>query len=406
MSRSRFTLHEYSTEVLPLTATAARDIASVASGKVSVAVGPSQGEWAVTAGGYVGTVATPDVELLLRPKIPLHNLFLLLDVGLPPDAWRQETFAFGTDRNLLPAVAAFFARMLERALTAGLRRDYRAEEERLVALRGRIDLREQMRTPGLVSPMACRFDDYTADIVENRVLKGAVRYLLRVPGVRPDTRRLLERELGRFEEVMDTWPDPAVVDRMTFTRLNRHYRPVLRLAQVILRNTALLDRVGSADASAFLLDMPALFQLWVTDRLQRHLRGQLVVQDEPTVYLGADHRVAMAPDLLFASPVGMAVYVGDAKYKLTYDGSARSGDWYQLLAYTTALDLPEGVLIYCQPNGHVPEREVVVKHSGKRLWTYALPLAGSAEEVEAGVVELARWIVSRAAVVGTAGAVA
>ena len=45
---------------------------------------------------------------------------------------------------------------------------------------------------------------------------------------------------------------------------------------------------------------------------------------------------------------GRTRFVADIKYKLTDDSAGGSNaDLYQLLAYTTALDLPEGMLIYC-----------------------------------------------------------
>jgi 5-methylcytosine-specific restriction enzyme subunit McrC len=78
---------------------------------------------------------------------------------------------------------------------------------------------------------------------------------------------------------------PDAGDLMMFTRLNRHYAPALRLATLVLRNTALLDRAGTADASAFLVDMNDLFQRFLTDRLRRALRGRLTVDDEPTRWL-------------------------------------------------------------------------------------------------------------------------
>jgi 5-methylcytosine-specific restriction enzyme subunit McrC len=53
-------------------------------------------------------------------------------------------------------------------------------------------------------------------------------------------------------------------------------------------------------------------------------------------------QVRMKPDLEFRRQ-GTTAYVGDIKYKLTADARARNADYYQLLAYTTAMDLPEGV---------------------------------------------------------------
>jgi len=395
VSRQRIVVREYETTVVAAPARAARDLVAAAGNRIAVAFGPEAGTIAVTAGHHVGTIVTPDIELLIRPKVSLENLFTMLSAGMPAEAWRREVFAYGTDRNLLPALAAFFARTLQRALATGLRRDYRPEHERLVALRGRLDMAGQFRHPGLVSPLACSFDEYTADIDENRYLRAAVRHLLRVPGIRAETRKVLQFELARFEEVADVQVDPLLADRIHFTRLNQHYEPAVRLASLVLRNLTLVDRVGAADAASFLLDMNDLFQRWVTDRLRVALRTHLVVKPEPTVHLGIGRRVPMAPDLTFVNDTGTTVYVADVKYKLTSSGMGRSDDYYQLLAYTTAMNLPEGLLIYSQADGDTPEREVVVRHAGKRLWTYAVPLAGSPADVERAVVDLAAWILQR-----------
>lgn len=318
----------------------------------------------------------------------------MLDVGLPPEAWRDEAALFGTDRNLLPAVASFFDRTLERTLTTGLLRSYRAEQDRLVALRGRIDLAGQLRQPGMESPMACMFEEYTADIFENRYLKCAVRRLLRVPRVPVMARRGLLRKLARLEEVADVEVDPDALDRMHFTRLNRHYRPALRLARLVLKNLSLTDREGSALATSFMIDMNDLFQRFLADRLRRALHGTLHVVDEPGTYLDVERHVRMYPDLVFTES-GRTVYVGDAKYKLSGSGLARNPDYYQLVAYTTALSLPEGILIYCQADGEEPARTITTAKAGKRLVTYRLNLAGPPQTVESSVVRLATWIAHR-----------
>jgi 5-methylcytosine-specific restriction enzyme subunit McrC len=103
----------------------------------------------------------------------------------------------------------------------------------------------------------------------------------------------------------------------------------------------------------------------------------------------------MRPDLLFRRRGG-AVFVGDIKYKVIADARALNADYYQLLAYTTALDLPEGVLIYCLADGGVPERSVTVRHAGKVLHTRAIDLTGEPAAVAAEIEALADWIAERA----------
>lgn len=275
-------------------------------------------------------------------------------------------------------------------MAAGLLRSYRVEQGRLVALRGRIDLPTQLRQPGIEIPVACVFEDYTADILENRYLKCAVRRLLRVPRIPVRARRDLRREMARFEEVADIEVDPDALERMHLTRLNRHYLPALRLARLVLKNLTLADRSGFALATSFMIDMNDLFQRFLADRLRRALHGTLTVTEEPGTYLDVERQVQMYPDLVFAHR-GRTVYVGDAKYKLSGSGLARNADYYQLLAYTTALNLSEGVLVYCQADGEEPAHTITTSKAGKRLVTYRLDLSGPPRSVEASVVSLARW---------------
>ena len=83
-------------------------------------------------------------------------------------------------------------------------------------------------------------------------------------------------------------------------------------------------------------------------------------------------------------------FVGDVKYKNLTDRAVPEGDLYQLLAYVTALDLPEGMLIYAK--GEAETADYKVRHCGKRLQVAALDLSGSLEDALGRVKELAEEI--------------
>ena len=387
-------LVEYESRELELDEQTARDLRAAARDALAITVTGEPGRYLVTAKQLVGSIVLDEIEILIRPKIRPENLFLLLEVGLPAEAWRRETFDYATNHDLLPAVVSFFARTLDTTLARGVLRSYREHRERLIALRGPIDHPEQLRQPAIASPMACVFDDFTADVLENWYLRAAVQRVMRVAGVRGDVRQTLRRNLAPLEGVSDTPVRPEHLDEIVVTRLNQHYEPALRLARLLLANLTLLDRSGSTGASAFLVDMNDLYQRFVFERLRRLLRPEIQVIEEPREYLGAGRQVPMRPDLVFLRDK-QPVYVGDAKYKLTGDATARSGDYYQLLAYTTAMQLDEGVLVYCLADGGMPEREVRVRHTDTSLWTYCVDLTGSADEVDASVTALATWIRSR-----------
>lgn len=358
-----------------------------------VDVGPADGDrWRVTASSYVGSLVVDGVELLIRPKINPENLFLLLEPGLPPEAWRKEAFNYDVSSDLLPSVIAFFARTVETTLGRGVLRSYQAREESLTALRGRMDVAGQFKRAGLLTPIASKYEDFTEDILENRVLRAAIRLALRVPRVDPTDRQRLMRQLAALEAVADVPVRVEMVDAIHFTRLNQHYGPALRLARLVLANLTLTDVRGSVSASSFMINMNELFQRFVTERLRRALRARLDVVDEPTVHLGQGRQVSMQPDLVFREPGGAAQLVGDIKYKLAADARGRSSDYYQLLAYTTAMDLPQGMLIYCRGQDDADRRTLTVKNIGTQLTLRSVDLARSPEQVDHEMTALAEAI--------------
>lgn len=382
---------------------------------LKVEPGRRSGQWVITPNSFVGAFTARGLRIIVRPKIDPKNLFVLLEVGLPPEAWQAEQVDLAENDELLPALVSFFARAAETTLARGLFHHYRHEEDDLLALRGRIDFVRQFRRGGVLVPMACSWDDFTADVDENRCLTAAIRLALRVPDVPHDDRRRLRRLLAALDGVAEPTASVALdrLDRLQYTRLNEHYRPALRLARLILANCTLQDQHGDTAASAFMLDMNQLFEDFVTARLRRALRGQLDTRAQARTYLDDERLVPIQPDLVFERQ-GRRMGVADLKYKLTdsdrgtsgaAEPLARQGDYYQLLAYTTALDLPEGTLIYCAdvnedeaveqrfPDGSLAKSTITVRHAGTQLHTIAIDLSGSSSDIDAQITALAGHLV-------------
>lgn len=116
----------------------------------------------------------------------------------------------------------------------------------------------------------------------------------------------------------------------------------------------------------------------------------LEVSEQHPVALSRSPWVGMAPDLVFQRD-GKPVFVADVKYKLTGSGMARTDDYYQLLAYTTAMGLGAGLLIYCRAD-EAPERTITVVRSGQRLHTRPVDLAGKPKDVVQALDELAETV--------------
>lgn len=402
--RQPLVLAEYGEGEVELNAEQERTLRHLARDRLTIQPGDTSGVWRVKASSYVGTVVTPDVQILIVPKVSTANLFHLLEASGRAIKVGAEVFDYERTKDLVPSFATFFARHLELALAQGVPRDYREREERLAGIRGRVNLPAQRHLAGLPLPIECRFDEYTADIPLNRILRSAAMRLLRLPGVTITTRQALQQQSARLEEAGAVGSADLRSDT-TFTRLNEHLRPAERLGRIILSGSSILDAVGTAGAAVFLIDMNKVFEEFVESRLKRYLADRLLVHGQWPDRLDLAGSVRIKPDLVFESVGRETSYVADSKYKVTADGFGREADYYQLLAYTASLNLREGLLIYCQHDGTAPPQQVDVRHLGTRLRTWAVRLDRTPGHVEDEMRALADHIVERTAEAGLAVAV-
>ena len=325
------------------------------------------------ADGLVGTVRVGDVQVVVRPKVPTDRLLFLLAYSQDPSLWRDGHVHLERRDDLVDAVAASFVLAAERALRRGVLHGYVEVEDSLQVLRGRLRVRDQMRRFGLPVPVEVRYDDYTVDVAENRLLRAAAAALLRLPRVDTATRRRLRRLLLQLDGVRDLvkgHPLPAWLP----TRLNRRYHPACRLAELVLRRASVEQGEEAVVSDGFLLRPEKVFEDFVVTALGEVLTARAGGRAHPqaSLYLDEARRVPMRPDLLWCDDAARPGVVVDAKYKKVDDGRHVNADLYQLLAYCTVTDLDEGHLVYARGLGEPLEH--VVQRAGVRLRQHALDL--------------------------------
>jgi 5-methylcytosine-specific restriction enzyme subunit McrC len=375
-----------------LTLEQGRSLAS--SGVVNAAPSPySPGVWQIGPAGKVGAARIGNIEIHIEPKIPIARLLFLAGYSQQAAAWRPETVPVEEAADLVPAIAQALWRQTERATHQGLLPGYVLVKESSQVLRGRLRESEQLhRHHGLPLPLEIQHDEFTVDIPENRILRTACERMLTVPRVDAASRRMLRRLLRDFADVTPlSRSDP--VPAWQATRLNTRYHTALRLAQLVLRATSVEHEFGGAAVNGFLLDMPRLFEDFVTVALREALvaeyGGRVSGQDRN--HFDEARQVALRPDIVWRIR-GTAVAVLDAKYKAEKPAGYLNADLYQLLAYCTVLGLRNGHLVYAKGN-EVPARHVV-RGSGIEIRCHAIDLGQEPEELLAQMRELARLIAS------------
>ncbi|MFJ9647459.1 McrC family protein [Streptomyces sp. NPDC101206] len=358
-----------------------------------------QGMWRLRAGSKVGAVAitVPGGERItvrIAPKVPVARLLFLLGYSRDPHGWRDGTVDLADHSELLPAFAHAVERQTERALRQGLLQGYRATEESALVVRGRIREGDQARRRfGLPLPVEVAYDEFTTDIAENRILRTAVDRLLRLPGVPRTVRRRLSHHRVRLADVT-----PVVRGReipaWRPTRLNGRYHQALRLAQVVLDGSSGEHLPGGLRMDGFLFDMNTVYEDFVCVALQEALRvhgGRSVLQTQD-LYMDERAAVRLRPDFVWYGDSGAPHIVADAKYKARVRQGYPNEDLYQMLAYCTALRLPEGHLVYAK--GSAPHTDHRVRHAGVILHQHALDLDQGPNAVLADMRTLAQRMVA------------
>ncbi len=361
----------------------------------SLTIEPAQGErdaYRLTPGSTVGALEISGLSVLIQPKISIPQLLSLACYAM--GIFRSEErrrFDFQEQPALPDTLALALAAAARRAFARGLLHGYLTHEEALPTVRGRIRFDDQLRHRfGLPLPVEVRYDEFTDDILANRLVKAAVA---RLGGMRlrsPKARRDLGRIAGVLDNVSLVAFPPNNLPQVSFDRLNQHYRDVVGLSRLILRHSAFQSSRGTVRAAGFLIDMNTLFQEFVAQALREELNvSERVLRSEQDLPLDTQGRARIKPDLTWWDGE-VCTFVGDAKYKNVSGDRAPSADLYQLLAYTTALDLPGGLLVYAQ--GETSSAQYQVRHADKLLVVAALDLDGTLDDVLASVRRLAQRV--------------
>jgi 5-methylcytosine-specific restriction enzyme subunit McrC len=317
--------------------------------------------YSVSARQYVGNIVLPQHTFVIRPKIPHLNFFkmLFLTRDLVPE-FNEREFQYQKHHGIYEIMVRQFLREAEEIIRRGISQGYTDNEENLSCVKGRVLLRENLRTnPVLRNRVFCRFCNFTGDVPENQILKFALYLVSKMPVDDISLHRKAMHLIHYMEAVTLSILDPKNLPIVKFSRLNEHYRRCVVLGQLLIGHCTLnLDTSGDIKYSSFLVSMDVLFQRFLYTYLRSKLKGY-AVKEEPEVSAFDEERTALKmvyPDIVIRKS-GRDILVIDAKYKRTVDEegirkSAEMQDIYEVFYYAKRLKLPVGILAY-------PKQEVL-----------------------------------------------
>ena len=324
---------------------------------------------------FVGLVVVEDLQVEVLPKVDgwattgraREALLRMLVIAHDLDVMASDMAAcVAQEEPVLASLARIYLLKLAEALRRGLRQEYKAHEDQLPRVRGKIDWATQLRLEITHVPgFACRFDDRSEDTPLNRTFKAALRVAERIlagDGLGP--LRLEVRHA--MEGVTETRMTACQVAAVHLDRMSYHLGPLLTLAKLLLgqANPEFSEPHGPRSKTfAFIWDMNTLFETYVAKVAKATLEPAgvtVLTQAQAGLYLGvfADSgkgAFALRPDLLFHGP-GVGTVILDTKWKRLDPFIPNCGvspaDVYQVNAYAQRFEADTVVLVYPHAHGY------------------------------------------------------
>lgn len=222
---------------------------------------------------------------------------------------------------LSPLIIVHFLSVVREVLRAGLKKDYVQREENLKKVKGHIAILRHERTNVLrkrPDKVYCRYQEYSVDIPENRLLKKALIFSRQILSTLPQgaSRASLEHALHQCLSAFAHVGDEIEVSELKhfkYQKLFRTYSEAIRLAQIILRRYDYsLTNIESKEEACpvFWLDMSLLFEHYVLGLLREAYGDKVEYQAEG--YTGYPDFICHDPRLVM-----------DAKYIPRFNGGGK-----------------------------------------------------------------------------------
>ena len=345
----------------------ASDLADVTPGWVA-------GQYTLTARTLVGHIVLPTRQVVVRPKVPLANVFAMLARVAGELRTTAEAATFAEGEPILNGVADLYARALDELLAQGGVREPVDVTEESPFVRGKLLLAPTLRQSLARRHLPItRRSAWSMDTPLNQLLKQAARLLLGL-NVPLHARARLERVVAEMGEVADRTHPIAAFERVHFTRQTADARPAFVLARWVVMGCAPSFEAGPHPFPAFRLDLARLFEEFVAALVQEDLtRADLRVTVQPLLPLDEAGDVPLRPDLVVWRE-GKVRLVLDTKYKLP--GPPQPDDLYQLSTYCHALGAPVGGLDFPTATSVAP---LIVRQTGVALHALGIDLGASPE---------------------------
>ena len=192
---------------------------------------------------------------------------------------------------LSPLIVVHFLSVVHQIVKKGLKKNYITKEENLKKVKGKIDIYRNERQNIMAKRfdrISCRYQDYSENILENRLIKKALLFSQRVLHNKTFTKSAvgLQQKLNQYLSAFANVDDKVEICEVKGLKghtLYNDYSEAIRLAKLILRRyDYCITNIDSDDyrTPVFWIDMSLLYEHYVLGLLKRAYGDIIVYQKQ------------------------------------------------------------------------------------------------------------------------------
>ncbi|MGF2034505.1 MAG: McrC family protein [Nostoc sp. CmiVER01] len=303
-------------------------------------------QWQLKAKGWVGYISvTPELHLKINPKVPIQNLFGMLEYAYNFKGFRflEGLMDCESLENFYNNLAHILAdKVLERC-RKGLYRTYLPKTQQLSYVRGRLDVQQIIQKPWNVK-LKCNYEEHTADVKENQILAWTLYIIGRSSLCSERVSPTIRKAYHALQGLVTLQPCRAedCIARQ-YNRLNLDYELLHNLCRFFLENSSPSHERGNYKTLPFLVDMAHLYELFVAEWLKKNTPQSYFFKQQHPIEI-SQNRHFNIDILLCDAATGNTIAVLDTKYKAPEQ--AGYTDIHQMISYANTTKCEQAFLIY------------------------------------------------------------
>ena len=310
----------------------------------------------IQARNYVGVLQTKSgLTIEILPKIADKTnaerskaVFIKMLRTLKNFPFKSSNLASLKIQNLplLEIFISMFLCELEALVKKGIKSDYVALEENLNFLKGKLNIKEQIKKNSIHKErFYVGYSEFLSDIKINRIIKSTLKFLYKKSNSSKNQQKIREL-LFIFDEVSECEDYKNFFAKLVITRQVKHYEQTLLWCKIFLLGNTFTPYKGDDLALALLFDMNALFESYVGNFIKKSFPCTILQHSEKHL-VENPKSFRLRPDIFLKDK-----FIADTKWKIISSSNDISqADLYQLYAYGKKHECSKLYLIYPKIEG-------------------------------------------------------